>query len=326
VGNTVTVTLAFHRATLPFHTEFPLAGTRCVLSTNSHNLLRHSVPWQSKQTLAEAPFLSMEILEDSGPSSETPALPHFRGLRHLVFALLEPKCFLSFDLLRKRVMGVVSPAAARDPYFWNTKLLPITIGILGTTVGVAPLHCACLDRNGSGLLVVGNSGAGKSTLTAALAIRGLAVVSDDWTYVSQRDGKLIAHGLFAPVKLLPETIQYFSELQQSIPKKTLNGEIAYEIDPVEVFGSKSKAFAEPKWILLLERTSVRGCRFMPCRPEHLRLFFEKNAEKLPLEVPGATRNRSEIIRSLSSCESWVLRTGDDPLQTAAAIDGFLSGV
>ena len=277
------------------------------------------------QTLTGAPSLDMEIFEDSCPSPETP-VPYFRGLRHLVFALLEPKCFLNFDLLRKRVIGVISPEAARDPHFWNATMLPITIGILGTTVGVAPLHCACLDRNGSGLLIAGKSGAGKSTLTAALATRGLAVVSDDWTYVSQRDGKLVAHGLFAPVKLLPETIQYFPELHEFTPKKTLNGELAYEIDPIDVFGSRSKACAEPKWILLLERTSVPGCRFLPCRPEHLRMFFEKSAEKLPLEVPEATRDRSEIIRRLSSCESWLLRTGDDPLHTAAAIDEFLCGV
>lgn len=319
----MTVTYAFHRMTLPFSTEFPLAGTRCLLSTNSHNVLRHSLPWQSVQTVAEARSIRMEIIEDPSPSSEIPLLPHFRGLRHLVFAILEPKSFLNFDLLRKRVMGVLSPAAARDPHFWNAQLLPITIGLLGTTVGVAPLHCACLDRNGSGLLVAGKSGAGKSTLTAALAKRGFAVVSDDWTYVSHRGGKLIAHGLFAPVKLLPETIRYFPELRHSTLNRTLNGETAYELDLAKVFRAKSKACSQPKWVMLLERTSVPGCRFVPCRPEHLTWFFETSAEKLPQELPETTRNRSDIISRLCSCQSWILRTGDDPMRTAAAIDEFL---
>lgn len=319
----MTVTFAFHRMTLPFHTEFPLAGARCLLSTNSHNLLRHSVPWQSVQTSVEAHSLRMEIIEDPSASQETPLLPHFRGLRHLVFAILEPKSFLSFDLLRKCMMGVLSPASARDPHFWNAQLLPMTIGLLGTTVGVAPLHCACLDRTGSGLLVAGESGAGKSTLTAALAKRGFAVVSDDWTYVSERGGKLIAHGLFAPVKLLPETIEYFPELRHSTLRKTLNGETAYEVDLAKVFHAKSKASSTPKWVMFLERTSKPGCRFVPCRPEHLTWFLEASAEKLPRELPETTRSRSDIIRRLSSCECWILRTGEDPMRTAAAIDEFL---
>ena len=237
--------------------------------------------------------------------------------------MLEPGSFLSFDLLRRRVMGMLSPAAARDPSFWNSRLLPISIGVLGTTLGLAPLHSACLDRHGAGVLVAGNSGMGKSTLTAALAKRGFAVVSDDWTYVSTFHDTLAAHGLFAPVKLLPDAVRYFPELRESAPRKTLNGEFAHEIDPAKVFRSEWKVSSVPKWILFLERSSVPGCRFVPCRPERVRQFFETNAEKLPVELPEAARTRSSIIQRLSACDSWILRSGDDPIQTAAAIDEFL---
>ena len=281
------------------------------------------MPWQFAGNSSSAHSLQMEIIENPLFSPSEPALPHFRGLRHLVFAMLPPKSFLSFDLLRKRVMGVISPAAARDARFWNEQLLPMTIGLLGTTVGVAPLHCACLDRNGSGLLVAGNSGAGKSTLTAALAKRGFAVVSDDWTYISSRAGKLVAYGLGAPIKLLPDTIRHFPELGHSTPKKTMNGELAYEVDPTKLFHSKLKSFSQPKWVLFLERVSMPSCRFVPCRPEHLTQFFEQSAEKLPRELPETARQRSEIINQLSACECWILRTGDSPAQTAAAIDDFL---
>ena len=324
VNNIVTATFVCDRTTLPFRTEFSLAGTRCLLSTNSHNALRLSMPWQSVLNGCGANFFQMKIIESAAFESEASALPHFRGLGHLVFAMLGSKGFLNFDLLRRRVIGVLPPAAARDAHFWNTQLLPMTIGLLGTTVGVAPLHCACLDRDGSGLLVAGNSGAGKSTLTAALAKRGFAVVSDDWTYIRCQADKLLAHGMFAPVKLLPDTIRYFPELRHAEAKKTMNGEIAHEVDPTKMFRSKVKAQSDPKWILILERTRVAGCSFVPCRPETLTQFFEKNAEKLPQELPEALRMRSGIIRQLSACDCWVLRTGEDPMQTAAAIDTFLS--
>jgi len=319
----VTLTLAFNPITLPLRAEFPLAGSRCLLSTNSRELLRLSQPWQSLRSATPARSFLMQIIEDTSSFSSPPVLSHFRGLRHLVFAMMEPGGFLSFDLLRRRVMGILSPAAAADPGFWNSRLLPISVGVLGTTLGIAPLHCACLDRHGAGLLVAGNSGAGKSTLTAALAERGFAVVSDDWTYASRLNGTLVAHGLFAPVKLLPDAIRFFPELRDSTPSKTLNGEIAHEIDPSRLLRSQWKASSVPKWLFFLERASMPGCRFLPCPPSHTQQFFELNAEKLPAELPEAARTRSAIIQRLSSCKSWILRTGDDPIRTAAAIDAFL---
>ena len=309
---------------LPFHTEFSLAGTRCLLSTNSHELLRLSRPWQSIRVRPDAGCFRMSILEEASFTSHSPKPSHFRGLSHLVFALLEPHGFLTFDLLRRNLFGVVSPAAARDSHFWNVQLLPISLGLLGTVVGVAPLHCACLDRDGGGLMVAGDSGAGKSTLTAALAKKGFAVVSDDWTYVSYRPGQLVAHGMYAPIKLLPDSIRFFPELRRSMPRKTMNGELAYEVHAAKVFHSQVKACSAPKWLLFLERTAAPGCHFIPCRPGHATQYFEKNAEKLPAELPEAAATRSKIIQQISKCQAWILRTGDDPVQTAQSICNFLS--
>jgi hypothetical protein len=204
--------------------------------------------------------------------------------------------------------------------------LPITIGVLGTTLDVAPLHCASLARNGDGLLVAGVSGAGKSTLTAALACRGFGVVSDDWTYLSRNHSTLIANGLSAPIKLLPDTSRFFSALQTRTPRKTLNGEIAYEIDPAQFHPASTLRSCVPKRILFLERSSITGSSFIPCQREHTRDFFESNAERLPEELSAAREARSEIINQLTECPSWLLRTGDDPHKTAEAIDKFLSEV
>ena len=326
MGDTVTVTFAFNRKTLRLRTDFTIAGSHCLLSTNSYNVLRHATPWQAPEKQDDAPSFHMEILENSSLDSVTGNLPHFRGVRHLVFAMLEPRSFLGFDLLRRRVIGVLSSAAVHDRSFWNAQLLPVTIGLIGTTLGVAPLHCACLDRNGDGLLLAGVSGAGKSTLSAALAQRGFALVSDEWTYLSRKESILSAYGLAAPIKLLPNSIRFFPELAKHAPKKTMNGEIAYEVDAPRMFRSAAKTSSRPKWILFLERSAIPGCRFVPCRGEFITQFFEKSAERLPEELPAAKSARSQVIASLSACQSWSLRTGDDPHQTAEAIERFLAEV
>jgi hypothetical protein len=317
------VNLSFDRANLAFRTEFSLGGVRCRLSTNSYQVLQHSIPWQGASRNANAKTFEMEILEDASMDSPAETRTHFRGTRHLVFAMLEPRSFVSYDLLRKQVRGVVSVAAARDRTFWKAQLLPITVGILGTTLGVAPLHCACLTRNGDGLLLAGVSGAGKSTLTAALARRGFGVVSDDWTYISRNRAALVADGLSAPIKLLPDAARFFPELQRFVPHKTMNGEMAYEIEPGKLHSAAEFASCSPKWIFFLERTSVPGCRFVPCTNAHTRHFFKSNAERLPEELPASQETRSEIIDRLSEYPSWIVRSGDDPHRTAEAIEQFL---
>ena len=248
--------------------------------------------------------------------------PHFRGIHHLVFVVLPPHGFITYDLLRKCVLGVITPEASQNDALWDSVLLPITVGILGTRLGVAPLHCACLDWNGDALLLAGHSGAGKSTLSAALAQRGFALVSEDWTYISRNSASPVAHGLLTPLKLLPDVVRFFPQLRGFVPTRTLNGEIAFEIEPQLLGGASGKRISRPRWIFFLERTTAPGCHFVPCRPEFLKHFFEESAERLPSELPDAQLTRSAIINDLSACPSWILRTSEGPMDTANALSRF----
>ena len=316
--------MTFNRQTLPFRTEFAIAGTRCVLATNSLEVLHSAAGWQQGMDLRRFASLEMEVFVDPAMDNIADQAAFFRGHRHLVFAVLPPRSFVTYDLLRGRVHGALSVAAASDRFFWSNLLLPITIGVLGTTVGVVPLHCACLDHNGSGLLVAGVSGAGKSTLSAALAGCGFSFVSDDWTYISQEGSTLIAHGLSSPVKLLPDAVRFFPQLRHFAPRTTLNGELAYEIDPSRTEGFAVKHTSHPRRLFFLERTSQLGCYFVPCRSDYVRSFFEKNAERLPDELVQAKAFRAGIIQTLSRCPAWILRTGDSPQKTAEAIGDFVT--
>jgi hypothetical protein len=321
---TMTARYEFHRGALPFRTDFQLAGTQCVLSTNSQQLLRAAEKWRGEPIDDCAKSFEMELVVDVEARSDVRQGGHFRGTRHLVFASLPPNGFLVYDLLRKRVRGVLSPCAAKDDAFWNSLLLPITIGVMGTTMAVAPLHCACLDRNGKGLLIAGISGAGKSTLTAALGERRFAVVSDDWTYVSEKEHSLVAHGLGAPLKLLPDAARFFSKLSDQVPRRTLNGELAYEVNANSTMGFAVKKMSHPRWILFLERQAHGASELVPCAKEHVVDFFERSAEKLPVELTEANRSRAHIIQRLADCPAWILRTGESPQRTAETIERFLA--
>ncbi|WP_019833366.1 HPr kinase/phosphorylase [Sphingomonas sp. PR090111-T3T-6A] len=54
------------------------------------------------------------------------------------------------------------------------------------------IHATCVAIGGRGVLLAGGSGAGKSDLALRLIDRGAELVSDDYSQLSERDGRLIA--------------------------------------------------------------------------------------------------------------------------------------
>ncbi|HTQ96264.1 MAG TPA: hypothetical protein VMH89_05635 [Candidatus Acidoferrum sp.] len=315
--------VSLNRETLPFRRDFYIAGTRCSLSTNSQTVLQVASGWPQPPGQISQSVFEMEVVVDA-TMDNTPDRPaHFRGMSHLVFAVLPPRSFVAFDLSRKRIHAVLSNTAASDSAFWKTLFLPVTIGVLGSNIGIVPLHCACLERNGSGFLVAGVSGTGKSTLATALAAQGYAFISDDWTYISKQKSTLMAHGLSTNIKLLPDAARFFPELQEFTPHVSLNGEIAFEVDPARGMRFLVKDTSRPKHIFFLERNSASGCQVVPCTSEHVRSYFERSSERLPNELAEARVFRSSVIRSLSNYPSWIVRTGESPQKTAAAMEKFL---
>jgi len=76
---------------------------------------------------------------------------------------------------------------------------------------VLPLHGAAV-RIGSGyVLVIGASGAGKSSLSAALALRGWSVGSDDISAVMLRDGRPYLMPGFPESKMWPDALAMLAD-------------------------------------------------------------------------------------------------------------------
>ncbi|MHB1938204.1 MAG: hypothetical protein ACYCOR_16680 [Acidobacteriaceae bacterium] len=241
---------AIDRTEMHYRRKLSFAGSVCELSTNSQVLVGtlHASSGATNETCNSA--FTMQVLVNEYGS--TVGQPHFRGLRHIVIASFGNSNVFVFDLLRRNVSAAVSEAIARDIQFWSEKMLPITLGVLGAAIGLMPMHCACLAWEGNGLLVAGASGAGKSTLSVALTQYGFDYVSDDWTYMSEKRGRLVAHGTSAPVKLLPDAVQHFRALSHRTLQTSMNGELAYEVDAGGTFGARVVHDCEPRWLVFLE--------------------------------------------------------------------------
>lgn len=300
-----------------------IAGTTCEVNTNSQafaDLLRSSLD-PARGTCRSTFTMHVVVNEESGEQAEP---PHFRGLHHVVVASFGSANLFIYDLLRRHVSATVSAALTRDARFWVQKILPMTIGVLGAAVGTMPMHCACLASQGDGLLIAGNSGAGKSTLSVALSQTDFEYVSDDWTYFSYDEGRLVAHGTSAPVKLLPNAVQHFTALSDHAVGMSMNGELAYEVDASEVFGARVVAGCEPKWLIFLERMAEPGIELTPLHSAETRDYLESSVERLPLQLAEAEANRARIIARIAQLPRWRFRYGGTPQFAAERLREFVA--
>jgi hypothetical protein len=314
--------ISIDQTVLSYRKELCFAGAVCDLRTNSFELANVleglSIPWGA----TNANKFSIRIVVEE-LSEEVAGTPHFRGIHHVVAASFGSSNVFVFDVLRRTLTANISSVVARDISFWKEKLIPITLGVLGAAMGLVPMHCACLESEGNGLLIAGASGAGKSTLSVALAQGGFNYVSDDWTYMSRHHGSLVAHGTSAPVKLLPDAVKHFRHLQQHSLQISMNGELAYEVDINKTFGARVERGCEPRWLIFLERMQRAGGEFTAMSSSDARNYLNSSIERLPTQLSGAAKLREQIIEDVSRLPCWHFRYSGTPQFATRQLRDFI---
>jgi HPr Serine kinase C-terminal domain len=299
-----------------------IAGIPCSIRTNSLELASTLCSWRPTHGKHDAVGFSMHVVvSQANDDCATP--PHFRGLDHIVIATFGGSNIFMFDLIRREISATVSAKLAQTAAFWADTLFPIAVGVMGSAIGILPLHAACLEVEGNGILIAGASGAGKSTLAVALAQAGLNYVSDDWTYIGNDRHGLVAHGVGASAKLLPDAVQHFPELAHFQLSVALNGELAYLLSASEAFPSGSVRSCVPQWFVFLERTTGSGCEISPLPAEQTRWYVESSVEPLPGELGDAALNRQRLIAQVACLPSWRLRYGGTPQFAAQELSRFV---
>lgn len=321
---------------MPYHCTVSVVGQPCSLYTNSLRLQSivssffqsavSSIPWQ-------APVASFRFYIENGREEDISSIsdlrqvtPHFRGFGPFVFATYSERDKMIFNLLEREVSGTFSSAAVQDEELWKRIILPVMVGVMTPSLGTVAVHSACLVYEGQGLLISGYSGVGKSTLAVALARRGLSLLSDDWTYVSSRQGSLEAWGLPVPVKLLPDAVRFFPELAGLSSSPSLNGEIAYEVHPETSLGCSRAMHCIPRCFLLLERSEEEQTCFEPVSGEEVSSYLADNLERLPHSIAHLRKHQLHLIRGLHACKLYRMRFHGTPDSVAEQVLDFCQNI
>ena len=316
-----------HEIYTPLHSHHIVTGAHCMVSTNSPAVLGAARKFFRQAVEPQyPPGLTLRFWVDPAAQSSPPwPNPFFRGLEHFAYAGFDSENSFLLDHRRRSVLGRFSPSMARDVGYWQRVIFPALVGLASDALKVTVVHCACVERDGDGLLLAGESGAGKSTLSLAMARRGFAFVSDDWTYLSHADGQLVAWGLGTLLKLLPDAVQHFPELKTLEPGVALNGERSFEVDPEDVFGIRRSPRCEPRWLVFLERQDKTGHTFVRMPPQEAAKRLGSALERLPPESSRLRDIQRATLQSLVERECWILRYGENPGIIAQTLDRFCAG-
>jgi len=307
------------------------AGQPVLFCTNSPKLAMYAqalLPASENDKPPTTPARASITLHVREMDEPCETFPLFRARGNFARIRFTPGDSFWFNLRTREVFGTCSPEMADDGRRWCVHILPAILGILSATIDVAPIHAACLARKGRGVLLAGHSGAGKSTLTIAMARRGHALLSDDWTYLSEEGEPagldVQAWGLPVPVKLLPDASFFFPELNAFRADVSLNGEIAYEVFPEECFGVTRSERCQVSTVVLLERGAEPGCNTFRIRRDEAVAHLQAQVEPLEGRLAGCYSKQLEIIESAvgqASCYRFCFN--DQPDKAAEALDKAL---
>ncbi len=196
--------------------HYPL-GFKVELNTNSEQVLAAAdESWScfpARPQLQSSSALRLQIGIAENSSGQCPPTPICRAREHLLSIVADRENFATCDLHKGFALAWLSQGAERRRSYLRYHFLEAAALILLTASRVTPLHAACVERAGCGVLLCGDSGAGKSSLAFACARAGWTYITDDASYlVNGRSDRLVA-GNSHQMRFRPSAAELFPELQ-----------------------------------------------------------------------------------------------------------------
>jgi hypothetical protein len=121
-----------------------------------------------------------------------------------------------------------------------------------------PMHAACVERNGVGVLLWGPSGMGKSTLSYACARAGWTFVADDSTILPQNRRDYVVIGKPRQARFREDAPRLFPELEGYATRARPTGKLSIEVPMASLAGNRTAARCEVKRLVFLDRGKSAG--------------------------------------------------------------------
>jgi hypothetical protein len=296
------------RVELSFNQTFYPLGFPLEVETNSEEILTAvAESWHGFVKLFDTPPFRFRVFVHESSSSDCPPRPTPRIQEHLASSIADRDNFSISDFAQGISTIWLSTAALAHRsylrYFFLESAALLQISASYTT----PIHAACVDLEGCGVLLCGDSGAGKSTLSYACAQAGWTYVTDDASYLlNSRQDRLVV-GNCNQARFRPTAQQFFPELtDREITRRGEVGKPSIELRTTSMRHIATSHLSRVNYVVFLNRREVKRQELIPfpvkvARHSMLQRLFS---------LPETMRTQRSMIDRLLSSGALELRYND----------------
>ena len=247
------------RVELPFKEMFYPLGFPLEVETNSEVALRAFAEcWQGFVKLFDTPPFRFRVLVKESDSSECPPRPASRIQEHLTCHLADSENYAISDFAQGLSILWLTQAAVSHRSYLRQCFIDPTVMMQLSMSYTTPIHAACVDMEGCGVLLCGDSGAGKSTLSYACAQAGWTYITDEASFVvNSRQDRLVV-GNPHQARSRPTAQHFFPELAgQQITQRGKGGKFSFELLTSSTQNIVTSYITRVNHVVFLNRNEVK---------------------------------------------------------------------
>lgn len=263
-------------------TFYPL-GFPVEIVTNSQEVLDAAAEsWLGYARLFKTKPIQVHILVNEGRSLKCPPPPVLKIQRNLLVNIADADNFGVYDLAQQfTYLSLTKASLAHRSYLRYFFLEPAVLGHISTRYATA-IHGACVEQNGSGILLCGDSGAGKTTLAYACAQAGWTYITDDASYLVHGRKDRMVVGNFKQVRFRPSAKDFFPELEgRDITQRAQVGKPSIELFTSPLKQLKRAPSSKVAHMVFLTRRNVKYQELIPFPKEVAKHFIVQTLFSLP---------------------------------------------
>ena len=280
---------------LPLQAMFYPMGFPVEIATDSEEVLDAAAQsWAGFKQLFDTEPIQLRIGVTEGSSSERPPVPICRVQRNLLSHIADRENFAICDLAEGFCTLWLTRAAVEHRRYLRFYFLEASVLCQLATRYTTPIHAACVELEGTGVLLCGDSGAGKSTLAYACAQAGWTYVTDDASYmVNSRKDRLVV-GNSTQVRFRPSGVEFFPELEgREVTQRAEAGKPSIELCTPPFQNIVTSHTSQIEYVVFLNRRDVTQPELRPFSREVARYFMQQPLFSTPkmLEVQNTMIER-----------------------------------
>jgi hypothetical protein len=246
---------------LPFERAYYPYGFRLDLASNSREVLDAAEEnWGMYEAMNEpehdGPPLTVRVLVQPGGELSPQPVHRVQGHLYSVVASRENYALVDFDALF--AYAWVTERTVSDHAWFRWFYLDSMAGASLAQRHTVPMHAACVERNGIGVLLWGPSGMGKSTLAYACARAGWTFVADDATILPQNRRDCVVTGKPHQARFREDAPRLFAELDGYATRARPTGKLSIEVPMAALSGIRGAVRCEVKRMVFLDRGKSAG--------------------------------------------------------------------